>query len=94
MLRNVDMDEVFRVADTFRTTLSSYDFVREGRIYKVHACIGIAMIDKNSLSHGEVLANADIACHIAKGQGRNSSHHRARQQDGHGPGARLVSASA
>jgi len=81
LLRNVDVEEVFSVADTFRTTLSAYDFVREGRVYKVHASIGIAMIDKNSLSHGEVLANADIACHIAKGQGRNSTHLYTTEQD-------------
>lgn len=74
LLRNVDQEGVFQVAETFRTVLSNYDFVREGRVYKVHASIGIAMIDKNTKSHGEVLANADIACHIAKGQGRNSTH--------------------
>ncbi len=74
LLRNVDQEGVFQVAETFRSVLSNYDFVREGRVYKVHASIGIAMIDKNTRSHGEVLANADIACHIAKGQGRNSTH--------------------
>jgi len=81
LLRNVDQEGVFSVAETFRTVLSGYDFVREGRVYKVHASIGIAMIGKNSLSYGEVLANADIACHIAKGLGRNSTHMFSTESD-------------
>ncbi|VAW91909.1 diguanylate cyclase/phosphodiesterase (GGDEF & EAL domains) with PAS/PAC sensor(s) [hydrothermal vent metagenome] len=74
VLRNVDHDNLFSVADNFRELFSSYDFVREGRSYKIHASIGVAIIDCETVSYGEVLANADIACHIAKGQGRNSTH--------------------
>ena len=74
LLRNVDSENAFQVADKFRELLSSYDFIREGRTYKIHASIGVALINRHSKSHGEVLANADIACHIAKGKGRNSSH--------------------
>ncbi len=74
VLRNVDQNDLFAVADNFREIFSSYDFIRDGRSYKIHASIGVALIDSETISHGEVLANADIACHIAKGQGRNSTH--------------------
>ncbi len=81
VLRNVSEEEIFNTADHFRELLSSYDFIREGRSYKIHASIGVASIDSTSKSHGEVLANADIACHIAKGQGRNSTHIYSTEQD-------------
>ncbi len=74
LLRNVDGDDVFQVADKFREILSNYDFVREGRSYKIHASVGVSLINEHTQSHGEILANADIACHMAKSQGRNSTH--------------------
>lgn len=73
LLQNVDQKDIFKVADNFREVLSDYDFVRDGRSYKIHASLGVAMINGDSLSHGEVLANADIACHRAKAEGRNST---------------------
>jgi len=81
LLRNVRDDELYQVADKFREILSSYDFLREGRSYKIHASIGVAVINSDSKSHGEVMANADIACHIAKGQGRNSTHVYSSERD-------------
>ncbi len=81
LLRNVSHDDVYEVADKYRELLSSYDFIREGRSYKIHASIGVALMDANVKSHGEVLANADIACHIAKGLGRNSTHIYSTDQD-------------
>jgi diguanylate cyclase (GGDEF)-like protein/PAS domain S-box-containing protein len=74
LLRNVNETEIFAIADNFRQILDSLSFNREGRSYKVNASIGVAMITPQTSSAGEVLANADIACHIAKGQGRNTTH--------------------
>ena len=74
LLRNVNDESAHQVAEKFRNLLAGYDFVRDGRNYKIHASIGIALINSETSSPGEVLSNADIACHIAKGKGRNSSH--------------------
>ncbi len=81
LLRNIKQNKVFEVADEFRNILANYEFIREGRIYKVHASIGVSMIDKETKSYGEVLSNADIACHIAKGTGRNATHIYTHEQD-------------
>jgi diguanylate cyclase (GGDEF)-like protein/PAS domain S-box-containing protein len=74
ILRNVDRESIYRVADDYREMLDIYLFVYNGKQYKVNGTIGIALIDRESESAGEILANADIACHIAKGQGRNRTH--------------------
>jgi EAL domain-containing protein (putative c-di-GMP-specific phosphodiesterase class I) len=74
LLRNLSEDNVLQVADGFRQMLDHYMFVYNGKQYKINGTIGIAMIDNSTESASEVLANADIACHIAKGEGRNRTH--------------------
>ncbi len=81
LLRNVEKEDIHHIAEKYRNLIANYDFIRDGRIYKVHASLGVAMIDRETSSPGEVLANADIACHIAKGQGRNSTHVYENDQD-------------
>ncbi len=81
ILRNVSDEDIYMVADQFRSLLDGYTFHRAGRGYKVNASIGVALITPLSASPGEVLANADIACHIAKGHGRNTTHVYKPEQD-------------
>ncbi|MES9822423.1 MAG: bifunctional diguanylate cyclase/phosphodiesterase [Candidatus Thiodiazotropha sp.] len=74
ILRNICKESVHQVADDYREMLDSYIFTYNGKQYKVNRSIGIALIDKESESASEILADADIACHIAKGEGRNRTH--------------------
>ncbi len=81
IIRNVDSDSVFAAADKFREVLDNYQFNFGGKTYKINVSIGVAHITKESKSSGEVLANADIACYIAKGKGRNQTHIFASEND-------------
>ena len=54
--------------------MENYRFNYGAKVYKVSVSIGVANINQQSTSAGEVLANADIACYIAKGKGRNCTH--------------------
>ncbi len=74
ILRNVDAKNVLQVADEYRKMLDEYMFVYNNKQYKVNGTIGIALFDRDTESPSDILANADIACHIAKGEGRNRSH--------------------
>jgi diguanylate cyclase (GGDEF)-like protein/PAS domain S-box-containing protein len=74
ILCNVGPANVQAVAESFRQLLDEHSFVHAGRRYKVNGSIGVALIDGDTQSPGEVLANADIACHLAKRQGRNQVH--------------------
>lgn len=74
ILRNIDPHQHFHAADDFREVLANRPFSYEGKTYSIHTSIGIAVISKHTQSPGEVLAHADIACHIAKSKGRNSTH--------------------
>ena len=74
ILRNVDAEKAQLVADEFRTMLEAFSFVYKEKPYRVTGTFGIAMMDQHSNSPSDILAHADIACHIAKGEGRNRSH--------------------
>jgi len=76
ILRNVSVDDsdLFMAADHFRHILEQFQFLHAGKAYKITASVGIAIINQDVGAAGEVLANADIACYIAKGKGRNSTH--------------------
>ncbi|MHB1241440.1 MAG: two-component system response regulator [Gammaproteobacteria bacterium] len=81
ILRNVDPGSVYTAADKFRSLLNQYTFSYGGKQYRIDASIGVALIDRDSQSPGDVLANADIACHIAKQTGRNQTHVFEGEQD-------------
>ncbi|WP_455376763.1 EAL domain-containing protein [Kaarinaea lacus] len=81
IMRNIKADSVFAGADKFREVLDNYRFDFAGKSYNINVSIGVAIIDAKSKSSGEVLANADIACYIAKGKGRNQTHVFASEND-------------
>mgnify|MGYP000153070798 FL=1 len=81
LLRNIDLNKMHSLCEDIHTLLADYTFNFQGRSYKLHASIGAAVIDSESKSAGEVLANADIACAIAKSKGRNQTHIYSLEQD-------------
>ncbi len=74
ILRDIKYEEVAIAADRFREILEQHCFQFEGKNYSVSVSIGGAIISGSSVGAGEVLANADVSCHIAKNKGRNQSH--------------------
>jgi len=74
IMRNVDPVSVVAAANAFLQMLNSSVFGFNGKEYKINASIGVALFSSPTQSPGEVLANADIACHAAKNKGRNRAH--------------------
>lgn len=74
ILKNVDESLAMSLADDCREALSSLRVPHEEKAYHVHASVGVAMIEGEMSSAGDVLADADIACNIAKRLGRNQTH--------------------
>ncbi|MGE4070028.1 MAG: EAL domain-containing protein [Lysobacterales bacterium] len=73
ILRNSHQDPE-TVADEFRKALSGQLFSYGDKHYRLSASIGVAVLDRHVMSPSEAMANADIACHIAKNHGRNQVH--------------------
>ncbi len=74
ILRNIDIERVIPVAENIRSLMHDYSFSHCGKTYKVNCSIGISSLDNHVLSTEESLANADLACNIAKRKGRNQTH--------------------
>ena len=74
LLKNVDSALAVKLANEYRAALNSISVKGGQQTYHVHASFGVAMMDEENMTAGDLMANADIACHIAKRMGRNQSH--------------------
>lgn len=74
LLKNVDSSLAVKLANEYRSALNSISVNGNKHTYHVHASFGVAMMDDDAMTAGDLMANADIACHIAKRMGRNQSH--------------------
>ena len=74
ILRDVDEHIAMDLAEDCRKALEHFKFMYDNQPYSVNASFGVAMMDMSGMTSGDVLANADIACHIAKRGGRNKCH--------------------
>lgn len=81
ILKNVDENLAMSLADGCRDALTALRVPHEELSYHVQASVGVAMIEGDFITAGDVLANADIACHIAKRMGRNQTHIYDRNDD-------------
>jgi diguanylate cyclase (GGDEF)-like protein/PAS domain S-box-containing protein len=74
LLYNINQHDVLRAAENFRALCDDYKFTAEDKSFNISCSIGVAMIDKLTSSAEEVLSHADLACNIAKQQGRNRAN--------------------
>jgi len=74
ILRNIGNENILPAAEDIRKIMQDYNFQYAGKNYKVNCSIGISYLDKYVSSTDESLANADLACNIAKRKGRNQTH--------------------
>jgi diguanylate cyclase (GGDEF)-like protein len=69
--RNAGRDDAEQLSSLIVESMRDIQFVEDGRAFNVRCSIGVAMINSSSIKPEEILAQADMACHDAKGQGRN-----------------------
>lgn len=74
LLYNLDRDEACAVAEGLRKLFEHYQFVDSGQSFNITLSLGIACITNQTTSADDVLSQADIACNIAKSNGRNRIH--------------------
>ena len=74
LLYNANAATAHRVADAFRQRMVDYAFKSGGERIDVGCSIGVSEVDTTIESAAEVLSRADMACHLAKREGRNRVH--------------------
>jgi len=74
LLNNVNNRQALKAGEQYRKQLASYIFKYGGKEIDIGCSIGIALFNDNIVSKEDILARADIACHIAKNTGKNRVH--------------------
>jgi diguanylate cyclase (GGDEF)-like protein len=62
------------MAQRLREAVETIDFVWQGQAHRVSASIGLVQLDRVNIGLAAALRAADLACYIAKEQGRNRVH--------------------
>ncbi|MET1253576.1 EAL domain-containing protein [Aliikangiella maris] len=71
LLTEVKPEEYAELAEKYRSLLEESSLFWHEKIYSVTGSIGLSEVNQKGLSVGELLAQADQACQVAKRKGRN-----------------------
>ncbi len=71
LARGVDRESVIPIAESLIQILKDMHFVEKGQVFNICCSIGITIIDSDSFTADELIAQADMACYEAKSRGRN-----------------------
>lgn len=74
LLRYCDIEKASIIADDIRRTIKEFRFAWAGHAFEVGASVGVVAITSESKNASELLSAADVACYVAKDQGRNRVH--------------------
>lgn len=74
ILSNSSREHGVAVAEKLRQDVLDIDFTWQGQYHKVTASIGLVQLENVQLSLAEALRAADLACYVAKNEGRNRVH--------------------
>lgn len=74
LLYDVDLEHAQSTAESYRQLMADYTFRYEGRVVDIGCSIGLALFEGDVTSREDLMARADIACHMAKRAGRNCVH--------------------
>jgi len=67
-------EQVAAAAESYRKLLADYVFKYDGKIVNIGCSIGVTLFGQEPQIKEDILVQADIACHIAKRNGRNRIH--------------------
>lgn len=74
LLYNTNAKRTKQVAESFREKIADYSFRQGTEVVDVGCSIGVVMVSSTSKSAEETLSQADMACRLAKREGRNRVH--------------------
>jgi diguanylate cyclase (GGDEF)-like protein/PAS domain S-box-containing protein len=74
LLNNCPQERAQRIAQNVVTHIRDHRFNWEGRTYQIGVSIGLVLVTAESQDTAQLLAQADIACYIAKETGRSRVH--------------------
>jgi len=74
LIYGTNEEQVAAAAESYRKLLADYVFKYDGKIVNIGCSIGVTLFGREPQIKEDILVQADIACHIAKRNGRNRTH--------------------
>lgn len=74
LMEDCSFSDAHRITLSIQSAIEDFQFIWEGRSFRIGASIGLMQITEKALDFIEVLKVADVACYIAKDKGRNRIH--------------------
>lgn len=71
LLNDISKQEAASIAEEFRQAITGHSFVTGGKRIDTGCSIGVALYESDIKNKEDMLARADVACHVAKRSGRN-----------------------
>ncbi|MEJ2440953.1 MAG: EAL domain-containing protein [Gammaproteobacteria bacterium] len=71
LMHDISKEQVTTIAEQYRQAIASHSFIAGGKRIDTGCSIGVALYDLDISNKEDLLARADIACHVAKRSGRN-----------------------
>jgi len=70
VMEHCSLDQAFSLANRVCQSIADYEFVWEGRLFKIGVSIGLVEINEKAPGYTEIVSQADEACYAAKKSGR------------------------
>ncbi len=74
LLHYCPMEQAVQIAKKLHEQLNKHRFSWQDKVFTISASIGLVSIYGNTQTHAEILSAADVACYVAKNNGRNRIH--------------------
>lgn len=71
LITNVNQQRALQVAEDYRNAIATYEFKVNGKKVDAGCSVGVALFTQGLRDKEDLLARADLACHMAKREGRN-----------------------
>jgi len=74
LLEHIDLDKAKEIAEYLSQVINQFRFAYQDKLYDISVCIGIVELLPTFDDFSTPLSSANLACNVAKEQGRNRMH--------------------
>lgn len=71
LARSVSKADATELARSIVKSMQDFLFIDQGKTFNIYCSVGVVLIEDDNYNAEEVFSNADMACYMAKSEGRN-----------------------